>query len=368
VNINRERANIMSQVIESIELRYQEGPSDKVYHASIESAGNGYVVNFAYGRRGSALNTGTKTPEALSLQAAESVYRKLVQSKTAKGYRVYSGGAERAIPVAQDQGRDTGLRPMLCNAVTDKEAEALLRGDMWCAQEKYDGRRMLVRKSADGALTAANRKGQSVACPEPLAQALSGVKAPFTLDGELVGDRYWVFDLLENRCGDLRLQPYSDRLASLEPLLGWLPPCAVEIAPTVFGSSAKRAFAEGLRQANKEGVVFKDMGACWTEGKLASGGPALKLKFWETCSCMVLRVNAGRRSVELGLGGRSVGSVTIPPNHDVPAPGQVVEVRYLYVAAVGGSLYQPVYLGVRDDIDPGECTEALQQLKYKAAA
>jgi len=38
------------------------------------------------------------------------------------------------------------------------------------------------------------------------------------------------------------------------------------------------------------------------------------------------------------------------------------------VDAQGDSLYQPVYLGVRDDISADECTEEAQQLKYKAAA
>jgi len=357
-----------NNVIESIELRYQGGTSDKVYRASVERLGSGYVVNFAYGRRGSVMNTGTKTPQALPLQAAESVYRKLVQSKTTEGYRVHAGSGERAIPVAQDQNRDTGLRPMLCNAVTDKEAAAYLRSDSWCAQEKYDGRRMLVRKAADGTLTAANRKGQAVACPEAVASALAGVRGPFTADGELVGDRFYAFDMLESPQGDLRLSAYSERLAMLERVLGPVSGTAVEVAPTVFGASAKTAFTETLRSANKEGVVFKDLGAVWTEGKAAGAGPSLKLKFWETCSCVVLRVNTGKRSVELGLGGKSVGSVTIPPNYDVPRPGQVVEVRYLYVAGVGGSLYQPIYLGVRDDIDASECTESAQQLKYKAAA
>jgi hypothetical protein len=46
----------------------------------------------------------------------------------------------------------------------------------------------------------------------------------------------------------------------------------------------------------------------------------------------------------------------------------VVEIRYLYVTGPGGSLYQPVFLGVRDDVDITECTEAHQHLKYKAAA
>ncbi len=356
-----------NEVIESVELRYQEGTSDKVYMASIERSGGGYVVNFAYGRRGSALNAGTKTESPMPLAGAEAVYRKLVQSKTSKGYRVH-GDSARAIPVADNAGRDTGLRPQLPNPVTEKEAATCIRADTWCAQEKYDGRRMLVRKAADGTLTAANRKGLAVACPEPVAHALASVQGPFTADGELVGDKYWVFDLLESPADDLRQCVYGERLSALESVLGRVSDAAVEITPTVFGAAAKRAFVEGLRRANREGAVFKDLYATWTEGKLASGGPSLKLKFWETCSCVVLRVNAGRRSVELGLGGRGVGNVTIPPNHEVPGQGQVVEVRYLYVAAAGGSLYQPVYLGERDDIEPGECTADAQNLKYKAAA
>lgn len=44
-----------------ITLYYREGSSDKGYHAVIEPQGAGFVVNFAYGRRGSTMNTGTKT-------------------------------------------------------------------------------------------------------------------------------------------------------------------------------------------------------------------------------------------------------------------------------------------------------------------
>ena len=358
----------MSEVIESVELRYQEGTSDKVYRASIERSGGGYVVNFAYGRRGSALNTGTKTESPMPLAGAEAVYRKLVQSKAAKGYRVHGGGGSQSIAVADNAGRDTGLRPQLPNPVTEAGAVACIRADIWCAQEKYDGRRLLLRKAGDRTVTAANRKGLAVACPEAITAALSAVDTPFTVDGELVGERFHAFDLLESPAGDLRQSVYGERLSALESLLGRCTGTAFEVAPTVFGASAKKAFVESLRTAGKEGAVFKDLYATWTEGKQASGGPALKLKFWETCSCVVLRVNAGKRSVEVGLGGCGVGSVTIPPNYSVPTPGKVVEVRYLYVAGIGGSLYQPVYLGERDDIDASECTADAQNLKYKAAA
>jgi len=48
-----------------------------------------------------------------------------------------------------------------------------------------------------------------------------------------------------------------------------------------------------------------------------------------------------------------VGNVTIPSNHEVPQVGDIVEVRYLYYFR-GGSLYQPVYLGKRSDLEKSD--------------
>jgi bifunctional non-homologous end joining protein LigD len=344
-----------------ISLEYREGTSDKVYQASIESSGSGYVVNFAYGRRGSALNTGTKTQAPVSYAEAQSVYDKLIRSKIAKGYRINGGGA--AISVADNAGRDTGLRPQLLNPILEEEAEPYLRDNNWCAQEKFDGRRMLLVKGSSGAFAAANRKGRLVACPEAVRAAVAAVPGPFVIDGELVGEKYHAFDLLAT-AEDRRGMTYADRLAELEALFGSHAGTSFAIAPTVYGHAAKRAFAEGLKAADREGVVFKDLRARWSAGCPASGGAALKLKFWATCSCVVLRLN-DRRSVELALSGRPVGNVTIPPNHSIPKTGQVVEIRYLYVTGPGGSLYQPVYQGERDDIDPIDCTFEKQRLKCK---
>jgi bifunctional non-homologous end joining protein LigD len=47
---------------EHITLYFKQGSSDKVYNASLEEVENNrFVVNFAYGRRGATLTTGTKT-------------------------------------------------------------------------------------------------------------------------------------------------------------------------------------------------------------------------------------------------------------------------------------------------------------------
>jgi len=91
------------------------------------------------------------------------------------------------------------------------------------------------------------------------------------------------------------------------------------------------------------------------------------VKFTTTITCKVLHRNGDKRSVALGVyqhpgdGFAEVGNVTIPPNFAVPEPGALVETRYLY-AYPGGSLYQPVYLGQRTDI---ECADSVKSLKYK---
>jgi bifunctional non-homologous end joining protein LigD len=112
--------------------------------------------------------------------------------------------------------------------------------------------------------------------------------------------------------------------------------------------------------------VFKHRHAPYTPGRPATGGAQLKHKFCATASCIVAGVNGSKRSVKLQLIDRGrlipVGSVTIPTNYLIPKAGQIIEVRYLY-AYPGGSLFQPVYLGLRDDVGTTACT--VGQLKFK---
>jgi bifunctional non-homologous end joining protein LigD len=94
-----------------------------------------------------------------------------------------------------------------------------------------------------------------------------------------------------------------------------------------------------------------------------------KYKFLADASCRVKEGRPGKRSVGLELldeNGQwvSVGNVTIgSPKIPLPLPGQVIDVIYLY-AHRGGALYQPIFNGVRDDINENDC--AMSQLKYKA--
>jgi bifunctional non-homologous end joining protein LigD len=65
-------------MMKSITLYYREGSSDKVYQATLEPRDGAFVVNFAYGRRGSTLNTGTKTATPVDATTAERLYERLV--------------------------------------------------------------------------------------------------------------------------------------------------------------------------------------------------------------------------------------------------------------------------------------------------
>ncbi|MEO6848018.1 MAG: WGR domain-containing protein, partial [Chthoniobacterales bacterium] len=72
--------------MESITLYYKEGASDKIYQANLEAKDDGFIVTFAYGRRGSTLNTGAKTSNPVPYESAKKIFDKLIKDKTAKGY------------------------------------------------------------------------------------------------------------------------------------------------------------------------------------------------------------------------------------------------------------------------------------------
>lgn len=349
--------------MQSTTLYFREGSSDKVYRAELAPERGGYVVRFAYGRRGSTLTTGTKTPAPVSLEEAERVYNGLIRSKTAKGYTPGEDGTPYTSAVAA--GKATGIAPQLLNPV--ENPEPLICSDDWCAQPKHDGRRMLILKR--GALvTGINRRGLVCGVPEPIHAAARVFTADLLADGEAVGDRLHAFDLLELGSEDLRQRPYRERLAELLNLVAGTQQRAVFFVETRFGTAAKRELVDRLRGERAEGAVFKRLDAAYTPGRPASGGTQLKLKFVETASAIVTAVNPRRRSVALGLydGDRLVeaGNVAIPADQPVPKPGSIVEVRYLYAMPGTNALFQPMCLGTRDDLSPAECT--LAQLKHRA--
>lgn len=356
------------QNLPAIELGFREGGSDKIYRACIEKSGSGFVVNTANGRRGSTLVPGTKTQSPVTYAEAEKIYAKVVNEKTRKGYKPTDTTLAAGVGVSAVVERyDTGMRSQLLNPITEGDIPAYLANPAWCAQEKFDGKRILVRKG-DTFLTISNRNGLACSIPDSIANQLMGHPDNFVLDGELVGELYCVYDILAYNGIKLTEESYASRLdflyAHFNAKIWSRLPEHFMLAHTAYTKAEKKRLFNDLKSHGKEGIVFKRVDSKWYAGRPASGGSAVKCKFWSSCSCVVAKVNK-RRSVELELGGVSVGNVTIPPNYAIPEPGQVVEIKYLYVKGVGGALYQPVYMGVRDDVPPEDCTVEKQSLKYQ---
>ena len=341
---------------QSISLYYKEGSSDREYHVQLESAGNGFVVNFQYGRRGSTLQIGTKTTSPIPLDKAQKIYDKLISEKKGKGYTEGMEGTPYS--GTEKAGQVSGLLPQLLNPVDETGLEEMLESRAWARQEKKDGERLIVRTEV-GKAEGSNRKGLIV----PLAETIrTGVLALFgtsraVVDGESVGDCYWVFDLLEIDGSDIRHQGFEERYLRLQALCGSGNGNAfLQLIPVATKPWVKHEVYERLLQEKAEGVVFKRIGAPYVPGRPASGGTQLKYKFTRTATCAVLAVN-DKRSIQLAIAHQGVlqfvGNVTIQPNFDIPKSGSLVEVRYLY-AYPNGSLYQPIYLGPRLDLDTAD--------------
>ncbi len=345
----------------SITLYFKQGGSDKMYRAAIEKREGGHVVTFAYGRRGSTMTTGTKTQEPVSLGEAIVILDKLETQKRAKGY---TDGPDTTPYTGINGNKPTGILPQLLNAVSVEDAEVLLNDDRYLLQPKMDGRRCLLQKTGLR-LIGINRRGLETSIPETLRRSGEQLPGDWIIDGELIGDTLHAFDLLEHD-GSLRAQPYRERLVALLNLLmsGQAP--AICYLAAVSGATTKRCVFEDCQEQGSEGVVFKQIDAPYIPGRPNSGGSQLKHKFVETASVIITAINK-KHSVAMGLyrGDKLVpaGNVTIPVNQPIPEMGRVVDVRYLYAIEGSNALYQPVFLGVRDDIAPIECT--VDQLKFR---
>jgi len=335
-------------------LYYKDDTSDKVYQVNVDPASNGYNVNFAYGRRGSTLTTGTKNTLPLPKADAEKLADKLVKEKMAKGYTPGLNGTP--YKNMNNEDRSTSIYPMLLNAITEEEIPIFVNNDNWILQNKYNGKRMLVRK-VDNKIDAINRSGLIIGAPQGILDSVAKIPGDFILDGEAVGDSYYVFDLVDK---NLQLR---ERLHKLNDLVSYISADEFVIfAPYYVEAQTKEFYVNIFKNGNYEGIVFKSLTGYYTPGRPSTGGIALKYKFTATANVRVVGINT-QRSVEIALeGGISCGNVTVPPNKDIPDLGDIIEVRYLYAMPNTNALYQPFYSLLRDDIS---IADNVDQLKFK---
>jgi ATP-dependent DNA ligase len=256
----------------------------------------------------------------------------------ARGYTAGPDGTPYQNTPKED--RVTGLLPQLLNPIDEEEVKRLLKDASWAMQEKFDGRRVLVRK-AGAEIHGINRKGLLIGLPSPIVVGAHKISSDFILDGECVGDVLYAFDLLEWDGEDHRIKPYQRRVVKLSNLLNRSDITHIEFAQTATDPANKEHLFRHLQAEKREGVVFKRLDAPYTPGRPNSGGNHLKHKFYATCSAVVAKIN-DKRSVELrllnGKGWIPCGNVTIPPNFNVPAVG--IHQRFRMAAGQGQQFFR----------------------------
>src|ERR1044071_5672223 len=176
--------------MEQITLYFRQGSSDKVYQASLESRGKQFVVNFAFGRRNTTLQTGTKTQSPVNYETAKAIYDRLINQKMAKGYTV----AETGTPYQYSEKHSTGVHCQLLNPVDETDLPRLIDDPGWWMQEKMDGKRLLIQKHEES-IAGINRLGFTVAIPDTIHRSAKIFAQSFIIDGEAVGDILYAFDL-----------------------------------------------------------------------------------------------------------------------------------------------------------------------------
>lgn len=365
-------------MVRSIQLFFQEGSSDKVYNAQIVEDGGAFTVKVQWGRRGASLAEGSKAVK-VARAVADKTFDRLVREKTGKGYEeatTQHKPAAVAPPVGEGSASKSGvnrrakvgLAAQLLEPIEDAELAGFLADDAMIAQQKLDGIRVLV--TVGETLIATNRDGQATKLASDA--AIRGVRylPPGTVvDGEILGEEYWLFDVLMFGDDDVRDRGYLERWELLD---GELEPALtdeVRVLPCAVGAKAKRALHQRLTAARAEGIVFKHKTAPYKAGRNTT---QRKHKYVKSCD-VVITENAGnayQMAVYDGAGkkralfeiGRVFAGTTTASRKDLDArlgrgEQPVCEVKYLY-ATDDDQLYQPVFVRVRDDKAATACTRA----------
>ena len=360
--------------VKSIELFFQEGSSDKVYHAQIVKDGDAYTVKCQWGRRGSSLQEGSKAVR-VPLAQAQKKFDSLVREKTGKGYQEITTTVQPAA-VAPPEGEGSGskvtgkrarvgVKAQLAEAIDDEGALGkFLANDDIVAQQKLDGERVLVHVNEEMLVT--NREGQKKSLDVSMFSGLSYLPHGTIVDGELLGGQYWLFDVLQFAGDDIKSRGYLERFEILD---GEVEPALtgdIRVLPVAVGKKAKQKLHDKLRAANAEGLIFKEREAPYTPG--ARSAAMRKFKFLKSADVVILEnagnaylmaVYDGKKLFEIGKVFAGTTNASRKALDSALARGErpVCEVRYLY-ATDDHQLFQPVFVSPREDKAAKECLRA----------
>jgi ATP-dependent DNA ligase len=264
---------------------------------------------------------------------------------------------------------------MLAESITLTDLPKYIRDDQWVAQLKADGHRLLVCVE-DGQVSALGRNGQakmSGLSHRLLSQFEVFDKGKWIFDGELIGSKLVLFDLIEAPTYCAPNMAFTERYRVLTTLYQdvWRPDAdVILVLPVATGAEAKLTMVRAAEQEQREGVMLRHVTGTYRGG--ARSAHLLKCKFTKEADCIIYDLNTnGHENVELVLldpdgkfpaatgypaGILPIGSASAIGKKPKPEKLDVWEVRYLYVVDPDRPrLYQPRLMRKRTDKDLQEC-------------
>jgi ATP-dependent DNA ligase len=434
------------EIIEKISLYCGEGTSDKTYHMQLCRVPAGFVVRIQHGRRIDDVETEDKSASGLqklikpdagptSYAEAKKLFDGKVKEKMdRKRYDLYQQGhvinteasiyhptgetIENAAQIALvEKARlcptGTGYLPQLLNPTTLGGCLEMIADRSYYASPKADGERFMLGLRG-GQTVASNRRGEGIPVPGVIEIAFTefleaaGQQSGFCLDGERIGNVFYVFDLLEYegralspRAGVTQQPvPYFIRARLLERVFklygqflsekGRTAQPPIRLLPIARTREEKEKLYRDLVASSAEGIVFTHVQSELKPGKPSTGGTRFKYKLQKEADCLVRTTN--RRSFEcfvyqeqrpISVGfvasGITAGIFSELQERERQGLETVAVVRYLYAtgtAEKGGKLFQATFKHFRDDKLPEECLasqlevtnpNALEEVRVEAA-
>lgn len=258
------------------------------------------------------------------------------------------------------------ITPQLASPLELAHIGRYIVDDNWILEQKLDGHRLLLTLQPGLPPVAITRNGTAYTkgLPSAILNLRSFANPAIVLDGELVGDTYWAFDMLR---GDRswHARPLRERRAELEQFVNTTVTgpasgpyqSTLRSVPQARTAQGKERLLLFAAKHGMEGVVAKRADSVYTERRSPTW---LKAKFVTTADVVVMGVrDDGKESASLGIyrNGRlvEIGRCSIL-GKTVPVVGSVVEVRYLYVNHPNAPrLYQPTLIRARKDKVAVEC-------------
>lgn len=199
------------------------------------------------------------------------------------------------------------MKPMLCLATSDAAAREL-KAPRYAAMLKVDGVRALIDLSGSKPISF-NRKGERSYLPGKLLAELGQICGlGIVLDGELVKDELYLFDLVRAGSDVNERTPWAERHDWLERIVGKWNPEHITLLPVArtnqqIAGLRRRVLGRGL-----EGMVIVDTTSRYEFG--GRSGAWRKWKFVKTATCLI---------TAKGLDGKDNFEVSLLDN-GVPVP------------------------------------------------